>query len=68
MTSLQITQDLTHNLVKSLQTIYPNTITEPMTCVEIGPLKGRVRFLSRSIFVKIVRANSIVLTPWMINM
>jgi predicted O-methyltransferase YrrM len=38
---LQITQDLTYSLVKSLNTIYQNVVTDPMMCVEIGSFEGK---------------------------
>ena len=41
MTSLQVTQDLTGELIKSLKTIYPEDVKTPMTCVEIGAFVGK---------------------------
>jgi len=41
MSGLQVTQDLTHELVKSLKTIYPDDVLIPMTCVEIGAFEGK---------------------------
>jgi predicted O-methyltransferase YrrM len=41
MTSLQVILDLTADLVKSLKTIYPEDVTDPMTCVEIGAFEGK---------------------------
>jgi len=41
MSSLQITQDLTNNLTKSLNTLYPDAPSGPMTCVEVGSFEGK---------------------------